>query len=60
MRLHPGASIVGHLSATTTGLVTQRHNTVPMTECMMAGDKTQRAHAVEDIIGYSYLLCPTV
>jgi hypothetical protein len=35
------------------GLVTQWHNTALMTECWVAGDKTQRAHAVEDIIGYS-------
>jgi hypothetical protein len=33
MRLQPDASVVGHLSATATGLVTQRHNTVPMNEC---------------------------
>jgi hypothetical protein len=39
--------------ATAMNLVTQRHNTVPMTECRVAGDKTRRAHAVEDIIGYS-------
>jgi hypothetical protein len=35
------------------GLVTQQHNTVLMTECRVAGDKTRCAHAVEDIIGYS-------
>jgi hypothetical protein len=51
--LQPGVSDVDHLSATATGLVTQRHNTVPMTECSVADDKTWRAHAVEDIIGYS-------
>jgi hypothetical protein len=48
-----GDSAVGHLSATATGLVTQRHSTVPMTECRMTGDKIRRAHAVEDIIDYS-------
>jgi hypothetical protein len=26
---------------------------IPMTECRVAGDKTQRAHAIEDIIGCS-------
>jgi hypothetical protein len=41
---------MGHLSATATGLVTQQHITVPMTECRVAGDKTQHAHAIEDII----------
>jgi hypothetical protein len=50
--LQPSVSDMGHLSATTIGLVTQWHSTVPMTECSMAGDKTRRAHAVEDIIGY--------
>jgi hypothetical protein len=44
---------MGHLSATATGLVTQWHSTEPMTECRLAGDKTRRAHTVEDIIGYS-------
>jgi hypothetical protein len=53
MRLQPGTSIMGHLSATATGLVTQWHSTIPMTECSVAGDKTWSAHAVEDIIGYS-------
>jgi hypothetical protein len=53
VRLQPSVSVVGHLSATTMCLVTQRHNTVPMAECRVAGDKTQRAHVVEDIIGYS-------
>jgi hypothetical protein len=52
-RLQPGVSTVGHLSATATSLVTQQHSTVPMTECRVAGNKTRRAHAVEDIIGYS-------
>jgi hypothetical protein len=52
-QLQPGISDVGHLSATTTGLVTQRHSTVLITECSMAGDKTRRAHAVEEIISYS-------
>jgi hypothetical protein len=40
VRLHPGADAVGH-------------STVPMTECNVAGDKTRRAHDVEDIIDYS-------
>jgi hypothetical protein len=35
------------------GLVTQRHSTMTMAECRVAGDKTQHAHAVEDVIGYS-------
>jgi hypothetical protein len=43
---------VGHLPATATGLVMQRHNIVPMTECRMVGDMTRLAHAVEDIISY--------
>jgi hypothetical protein len=51
--MQPGVSDVGHLSATATGLVTQRHNTVTMIECRVTGDKTQRVHVVEDIIGYS-------
>jgi hypothetical protein len=49
---HADVSDVGHLSATTMSLVMQRHSTVLMTECSVAGDKTQRAHAVEYIIGY--------
>jgi hypothetical protein len=52
-QLQPDISAVGHLSATATGLVTQRHITVPMTECRVAGDKIRRAHAIEEIIGYS-------
>jgi hypothetical protein len=44
---------MGHVSATATDLVMQRHITVPMTECRVAGNKTRRAHVVEDIIGYS-------
>jgi hypothetical protein len=44
---------MGHLSATATGLVMQRHSTVLMTECRVAGDKTRRAHTVKDIVGYS-------
>jgi hypothetical protein len=52
-QLQPGVNAVGHLSATATDLVTQRHSTAPMTECWVAGDKTRRAHAVEDTIGYS-------
>jgi hypothetical protein len=35
------------------GLVTQQRSTVSKTECSVAGDKTQLAHAIEDIIGYS-------
>jgi hypothetical protein len=58
--LQSGVSDVSHLSATTMGLVTQRHSTVSKTECSMAGDKTRLAHAVEDIIGYSWPLCSTV
>jgi hypothetical protein len=52
-RLQPGVSVVGHLSATVVGLVTQRHSTVPMTEYRVAGDKIRCAHAIKDIIGYS-------
>jgi hypothetical protein len=51
--LQPGVNDVGHLSATTTGLVMQWHSTVPMTKCSVAGGKTHRAQAVEDIIDYS-------
>jgi hypothetical protein len=51
--MQPGASVVGHLSATAMGLVMQRYSTVPMTECRVVGDKTRRTHVVEDIIGYS-------
>jgi hypothetical protein len=58
--LQPDISDVGHLSAAAMGLVTQRHNTVLKTECSIAGNKTQLAHAIEDIIGYSWPLCPTV
>jgi hypothetical protein len=58
--LQPGVSDVGHLSAAAMGLVTQRHNIVLKTECSMAGDKTWLAHAVVDIIGYSWPLCPTM
>jgi hypothetical protein len=53
VRLQSGTSAVGHMSATAMGLVTQRHSTVSMTKYRVAGDKTRRAHAVEDIIGYS-------
>jgi hypothetical protein len=53
--LQPGASAVGHLSATATDLVMQRHRTVPLTECRVAGDKIQHDHVVEDIICYYYL-----
>jgi hypothetical protein len=52
-RLQLCASAVGHLSATVTGLVTQRHSPVPMTECRVADDMTRRAHAVENIVDYS-------
>jgi hypothetical protein len=38
----------------------QQRNIVLKTECSVADDKTQLAHAVEDIIGYSWPLCPTV
>jgi hypothetical protein len=51
---------MGHLSAVTIGLVMQRHSTLSKTECSMTDDKTQLAHVVEDIIGYSWPLCPTV
>jgi hypothetical protein len=50
--LQPRISDVGHLSATTMGLVMQRCSTVSKTECSVAGDKTRHAHAIEDIIGY--------
>jgi hypothetical protein len=51
--LQPGVSDMGHLLATTMGLVVQRRNIVSKTECSVAGDKTRRVHADEDIIGYS-------
>jgi hypothetical protein len=44
---------VGYLLATAMGLVTQQHDTVLMTECRVAGDKTRRTHVIEDIISYS-------
>jgi hypothetical protein len=47
------ASVVGHLSDTTTGLVTQQHHAVPLNECKVTSDKTIHAHTVEDIICYS-------
>jgi hypothetical protein len=50
--LQPDVSDVGHLSATSTGLETQRRIIVSKTECSVVGDKTQLAHGVEDIIGY--------
>jgi hypothetical protein len=53
VRLQPSASTVGHLSGIAIGLVTQRHYTVPLTECRVAGYKTRHAHTVEDIIYYS-------
>jgi hypothetical protein len=51
--LQPCISTVGNLLATATGLVTQRHSTILMTEYRVAGDKTRRAHVVENIVGYS-------
>jgi hypothetical protein len=57
VRLQPGASVVGHLSATATGLVMQRHHAVPLTKYRVPSDKIRHTHAVEDIIYYSYLLC---
>jgi hypothetical protein len=57
-RLQPGVSAVGHLSATATGLVTQRHSTVPMIECRVACDKTCRAHVIEDISMRQDMSCP--
>jgi hypothetical protein len=51
--LQPGVSDMGHLSATTLGLVVQRRSIVSKTECSVTGDKTRCAHADEDIIGYS-------
>jgi hypothetical protein len=51
--LQPGVSDVGHQSATSTGLDTQRRSTVSKTECSVAGNKIRLTHAVEDIIGYS-------
>jgi hypothetical protein len=54
--LQPGVSDVGHLPAAAMSLVTQRHNTVSKTKYSVAGDKTWFAHAVEDIIGYSWPL----
>jgi hypothetical protein len=32
--------------------VTQQHSITLLTECSVAGDKTRRAHIVEDIICY--------
>jgi hypothetical protein len=52
-QLQPDVSTEGPLSATATGLVMQRYNTVPMIECKVADDKTWCAHAVEDSTGYS-------
>jgi hypothetical protein len=56
VQLQSDVSVVGHLSYTTTGIVTQRHHAIPaipLTECRVAGDKTRHAHVVEDIICYS-------
>jgi hypothetical protein len=58
--LQPDVSDVGHLSAVAMGLVTQWRSTVSKIECSVAGDKTWLAHAIEDIIGYSWPLCLTV
>jgi hypothetical protein len=38
--------------------VTRQHITTLLIECSVAGDKTRRAHTVEDIICYSYILVP--
>jgi hypothetical protein len=37
---------------------TRQHSVTLLTECSVAGDKTSRAHTVEDIICYSYPLEP--
>jgi hypothetical protein len=58
--LQPNVSDVGHLSVYAMGLVMQRHSTVSKTECSVVGDKTRLAHAIKDITGYSWPLCPTV
>jgi hypothetical protein len=58
--LQPGVSDVGHLSAVAMGLVTRQCNTVSKIKCSVAGDKTRLTNVVEDIIGYSWPLCPTV
>jgi hypothetical protein len=58
--LQAGVSDVGHLSAAAMSLMAQRHNTVSKTKCSVAGDKIWLTHAVEDIIGYSLSLCPTL
>jgi hypothetical protein len=36
----------------------RQHGVTLLTKCNMAGDKTRCAHAVEDIICYSYPLVP--
>jgi hypothetical protein len=51
--LQDGASVVDHLSGTAIGLVMQRHHTVPLTECWVAGDKIRYVHTVENFICYS-------
>jgi hypothetical protein len=47
VRLQPSASAVDHLSGPATGLVTQRHCTVPLAECRredQAGPRHQKHH----------------
>jgi hypothetical protein len=39
-------------------LVTQQYGVTLLTECSIAGDKTERTHAVEDIIYYSWPVLP--
>jgi hypothetical protein len=38
--------------------VTRQYDATLLTECNVTGDKTRRAHTVEDIICYSYPLVP--
>jgi hypothetical protein len=37
---------------------TRQHSATLLTECSVVGDKTRRAHTIEDIIYYSYPLVP--
>jgi hypothetical protein len=53
VRLQHGANVVDHLLDTAIDLVTQQHGAAPLVECRVVGDRTRRAHAVEDIICYS-------
>jgi hypothetical protein len=53
VQLQPGASAVGHLSGIATGLVMQWQHAVPLLECRVAGDRTRRARAADNIISYS-------